>query len=516
MSEESAVLAESISAYARAETVAAAQRLAAIAELSALRLGSELAQLRQHMAVDGWDSCAAEVAAELRIPHRRASGMMHQGLDLRDRIPLMGALFQRGDITLKVATTASWRTKLILDDELLARVDADLAEVASQFTGYSDDRLNDAIDATVGKYDPDAVRRFKTLERTLNVQYGKPDDETGTVSVYGRVKLTDAVLSERRVERLANSVCPNDPRTHGVRRAEAWGVIHAGGDHLPCLCGRADCPAPTGEDARGKYFDILVLTNDPDAGSGDAPDGTEPDGGPRDDDEPTDDDPSGESPEHSAAEPDSPTVNDAGPRPCNYTSLIAGGGVVPAPLLAELRRIGAAVRTVAHPEDLTAEPHYRPSVALQRFVRARDMTCRFPGCDHPAEYADLDHTVPYDTSRLTHPGNMKSLCRKHHLLKTFWVGRGGWTDEQLPDGTIVWTTPTGRRKSVPPGSRILFSQWNTTTPAPPSPPATRTQGLDRTLRMPKRTRTRVQQQRAAVKAERERNRRERAEHVPSL
>ena len=410
MSEDGAALAESISSYARAETVAAAQRLSAIAELSTLRLGSELTRLRQHMAVDGWDSCAAEVAAELRIPHRRASGMMHQGLDLRDRIPLMGALFFTGDITLKVATTASWRTKLILDDELLARVDADLAEVASQFIGYSDNRLNEAIDAAVAKHDPDAVRRFKTLEKTLNVQYGKPDDETGTVSVYGRVKLTDAVLSERRVERLATSVCPNDPRTHGERRAEAWGVIHAGADHLPCLCGRADCPAPTGEDARGRYFDILVLTNDPDAGTGDAWEGTEPDGGPEDgpsDDEPTDDEPSGESPEHVAAEPDSPTDTDAAPRPCNHTSLIAGGGALPARLLAELRRMGAAVRTVAHPDDLTAESRYRPSIALQRFVRARDMTCRFPGCDHPAEYADLDHTVPYDTSGLTHPGKLR-------------------------------------------------------------------------------------------------------------
>jgi hypothetical protein len=45
------------------------------------------------------------------------------------------------------------------------------------------------------------------------------------------------------------------------------------------------------------------------------------------------------------------------------------------------------------------------------------MTCCFPGCNRPAEYADLDHTVAYEINRLTHPGNLKCLCRKHHLLE---------------------------------------------------------------------------------------------------
>ena len=116
--------------------------------------------------------------------------------------------------------------------------------------------------------------------------------------------------------------------------------------------------------------------------------------------------------------------------------MIAGGPAVPAALLSELRRLGVAVRPVPPAERLGAEPGYRPSTALQRFIRNRDLTCCFPGCHHPAEYCDLDHTLAYATSRLTHPGNLKGLCRKHHLLKTFWNGPNGWTDRQLPDGTI--------------------------------------------------------------------------------
>ena len=490
MCEDDALLVETISAYARAETVAAARRLAAIAELAVRRLGSELARARELQAVDGWDSCAAEVAAELTIGHRSASGLMHQGLDLRYRLPRLGALFLRGEITLKVATTASWRTKLILDDDLLAKVDDGLADIATRCSGYSDDRLNDAIDTIVQQHDPDAVRRFRAAERGLDMRFGKPGDETGTVSVYGRVKSTDAELANRRMEAMATSVCPNDPRTHGERRTEAFGIINAGGDHMPCLCGRPECPASEGPDARGKYFDILVITNDPDAGK-------EPAGA--------------DGPEAVADEPKSPS---SGSAPCPFTSLIAGGGTIPAPLLAELRRIGAAARPVVTPQHLNAETGYRPSTALQRFVRARDMTCCFPGCTHPAEYCDVDHTVPYEQSRLTHPGNVKALCRKHHLLKTFWVGRGGWTDEQLADGTVVWTTPAGLRKVVPPRSRLPFPEWDTATPVPDGPVPAARPAPGRELRMPTRSRTRAQSHRDRVNAERERNRRLDAENPP--
>lgn len=483
MSESDAALVESISTHARNEAATAAKRLAAIAELATRRLGSDLARDRERWACDAWDSAAAEVAAELTIGHRAASAMMHQALDLRDRLPCMGSQLARGDIPLRVATSATFRTGLIEDDELLARVDAELVAKATRFGKMSERKLVDSIDEIIGKHDPDAVRRFRTAQKGLDVRFGKPDDDAGTRSVFGRMTATDAELSDRRLEAVAKSVCRDDPRTHGERRAAAWAILSAGGDLLPCLCGESDCPA-TGPDARAQYFEILVLTDDPHAGED--PTGDEPDDGP---DEP---------------ETDPGTEQCAAP-PCPYTSMIAAGGALPAPLLAELRRMGVAVRPVLNSSDLVAIAGYRPTVAQQRFVRARDMTCCFPGCDHPAERCDTDHTIPYETSRLTHPGNLKALCRKHHLLKTFWVGRGGWTDEQLSDGTIVWTTPTGRRKVVSPGSRMHYPDWDTTTPLPDTA-STRRMGVGRGLTMPLRKRTRAQQHQADVRAERARNR----------
>jgi hypothetical protein len=540
-----------ITATARTEAAAAGRRLAAVAELAARRLGSEVARFREYWAADATDSVAAEVACDLVITHRRAVAMIYQALDLRLRIPQTGDLLRRGEISEKVATTASWRTRLIEDPELLARVDADIAQVATRWGGYGTQRLHDAIDARVERHDPDAVRTFRMWQRAMTVGFGKRDDETGTRSVYGRLSTVDAEIADRAITALINAVCPNDPRTVGQRRSEAFGVIMAGGTHLPCRCERADCPAPTGPDARGRLFEILVLTDDPDAGTGavEQPPAPDPDPDvPVDpriedpdydmsqhwyDDPPDDEDvppeeedvPPEEEPYEPAAttepiEPVEPvtlaecasptTESTPTPAPCRYTTIIAGGAVVPAALLADLRRMGASVRTVVKPEELQAEPGYRPSVALQRMVRARDMTCRFTGCDRPAEYCDTDHTIPYADSRLTHPGNTKMLCRKHHLLKTFWVGRGGWTDTQLADGTIVWTSPSGIEHRAPPGSRIFFPDWDTTTPLPDGPPVVLTEpSPHRGLRMPTRRRTRAQQRTASIRAERRRNRKTR-------
>ena len=91
------------------------------------------------------------------------------------------------------------------------------------------------------------------------------------------------------------------------------------------------------------------------------------------------------------------------------------------------------------------------TAVLATFIRCRDMTCRFPGCDEPAHHCDLDHTIAYPTGP-TQASNLKCLCRKHHLLKTF----GGWHDQQLPDGTVVWTSPHGQTYTTHPGSRLLF------------------------------------------------------------
>jgi hypothetical protein len=108
------------------------------------------------------------------------------------------------------------------------------------------------------------------------------------------------------------------------------------------------------------------------------------------------------------------------------------------------------------------------------------------------------HTLPYPLGP-THASNLKCLCRKHHLLKTFWTA---WRDQQLPDGTVIWTSPSGHTYTTHPGSRLLFpSLCLPTGELPTAPRAERPPG-DRTIMMPTRRRTREQDRAKRIHAER--------------
>jgi hypothetical protein len=182
---------------------------------------------------------------------------------------------------------------------------------------------------------------------------------------------------------------------------------------------------------------------------------------------------------------------------------IMGGGFLPGPLTRRAAR-HAKIRPIVHPGQAPPEPRHTPSTKLAEFVRCRDLTCRFPGCHHPATNCDVDHTIPWPYGA-TGASNLKCLCRFHHLLKTFWGGDGGWRDRQLPDGTIHWTAPDGRTYTTTPASRLLFPTLsNPTAPivATGTPPPAHTAGLT----MPRRRTTRAEDRARRINDEREANR----------
>jgi Domain of unknown function (DUF222) len=178
-------------------------------------------------------------------------------------------------------------------------------------------------------------------------------------------------------------VCPDDPRTKTQRRADALTPLAAGVATMPCTCGSDDCPAANCERPASPIV-INVLA-------------------------------------------EAATVEGRSDKP----GYLPGYGVLPAATITELAK-HSTLRPVAIPKDLVAEPNYRPSTALTRFIRCRDLTCRWPGCDQPAQFSDIDHTVPYPAGP-THPSNNKPYCRIHHLLKTFWTGLGGWRRQRSSD-----------------------------------------------------------------------------------
>ncbi|OFI39098.1 hypothetical protein BIU82_15750 [Arthrobacter sp. SW1] len=87
-----------------------------------------------------------------------------------------------------------------------------------------------------------------------------------------------------------------------------------------------------------------------------------------------------------------------------------------------------------------AVDRYRPGEDLKRLLTARDSRCRFPGCGIPARELDLDHTHDAALGGATEAGNLAGLCRRHHVLKH----QSRWTTRQSGNGTLEWTSPTGR------------------------------------------------------------------------
>ncbi|ORV65263.1 hypothetical protein AWC03_02620 [Mycobacterium europaeum] len=445
---ESAALLTRVREAGRAEARAAAERLVAVGDLLVLRCRDS--GERADWAADAWEAAAAQVGAALGCSLAMAHTYLRYAMAMRERLPEVGNAFRAGEIDYRSFQTVVYRTDLITDPDVMARVDARLAALLSRRPSLTRSGLSAAVDRVVALVDADAVRRAKeaVADRFVDVQ----DNESGTAWLTGSLLGADGHALDRRLEEMARSVCAADPRTPRQRRADALGALAAGADRLRCLCGTPEC---TG----GGHTPSNVVI-------------------------------------HVVAE--QATVAGRGASPGALPGI---DGLIPAEVIAELARSAKLVPLSIPTEP---EPRYTPSARLADFVRCRDLTCRAPGCDRPAADCDIDHTIPYAEGGLTHPSNLKCLCRQHHLLKTFW----GWHDEQLPDGTVIWRLPDGHSYVTTPGSALLFPGLCAPTGDVPAPTPRERSG-ERTARMPRRTRTRAQHRARRIATERHRNRRAR-------
>jgi hypothetical protein len=498
----------------RDEAASGARRLAAIAELTHRRVDIDGDQ--NNWACDFWSAAAAEIAAAMTIGARAASREMRISIALRDRLPMVGALYAQGRLSSRVVGTVTWRTRLVEDEDAIALIDAAIAHSANRLGPMTNAELERAIDVWVAQYDPDAVSRHRNSARDRDISIGHDTDETGTSSIWGRLLGTDAHLLRKRLAAMVTTVCDKDPRTAGQRRADAMGAMAAGDERLACQCGDPACPG-AGPDGRATSL-VIHLIADPTAIT-DTPDpringgyltraSTEKSA------EEADDESEGADDEKAAgADTDNRVEENAAAKPAKpvhrQPALIVGGGAIPTGQLAHLIRDGAKITPLQLPGP-DAEKGYVPSSALAAFVRLRDMTCRFPGCNRPADHTDIDHTIAYPRGP-THPTNLNCECRTHHLLKTFYPG---WQQRQFPDGTIIWTTPAGRTYVTHPGSQIVFPHWNITTADLPDLPPPAAPTPNRGLAMPRRKTTRAKDRSRQIKAEREANRQLRSVNPP--
>ena len=397
-------------------------------------------------------------------------------------------MFAAGAISYRQVAAVVSRTRLIRDPQALAKVDTEIAAHITAWGPLSVDKTQHEIDYWVDRYDPAAVRRSEYSARGRHVDVHPPEDGSGTADIEARLLATDAEALDQRLDAMAGAVCEADPRTLEQRRADALGALGHGADRLACGCTNPDCAAAG---AAPSTVVVHVVAGE-DSLTDDTPAQLDGQAAPG---------PTAEQLRQmtlrEALTPPPPT----GPAKTPPAALM-GGALLPAPLLAAKIAVTAKIVPIVHPGNKPPERRYLPTAALAWFIRCRDMTCRFPGCDEPAHHCDVDHTIAYPAGP-TQASNLKCLCRKHHLLKTFW----GWRDKQLPDGTVVWTSPRGQTYTTHPGSRILFP-----TLCRPTAPVTKvetphpdTTGSNRGLMMPRRKSTREHNRAQAINDERQHN-----------
>jgi len=95
-----------------------------------------------------------------------------------------------------------------------------------------------------------------------------------------------------------------------------------------------------------------------------------------------------------------------------------------------------------------------------------------------------------------------SRNRYHHLIKTFYGGSGGWSDQQMADGTIFLTAPTGHTYATEAHGASMFSALSADTGELDIASHRVAPETDRSVMMPRRKQTREQDRRDRINAER--------------
>ena len=429
---------------ARAESAAIAERLEAVWRLYSLRMAAEDPATRL-WCIDGFEGVSAEVSAAQNISRSRAASQVRTAVSLYQRLPAVAAVFAKGDIDFRLVRMIINRTDNV-EDDIIADLDAALASRVGKWMRLSTPKLQDRLDLWVADFDAAAVRVPPAVKDNCYFDVDPHPQAPGMASVGGVLEALDAAALNQRLDAIAATVCKNDPRTAAQRRAAAGGALGRLEAGLVCQCDNQDCPTRA-ERAAAAQVVIHVLAEQATL------DGTS-----------------------------------------DHPGYVPGLGVLPAESVREAAKT-ANVTPVRRP---SAEPEtgYRPATGLADFLRWRDLTCRWPGCDTPVQRCDLDHTAPWPAGP-THASNLKHYCRTHHLIKTFAVG---WADQQLPDGTVSVTAPTGHVYTTKAHGATLFSGLATPTgtvdAAPPEP------SPDRSAMMPRRKQAREQDRRDRVNRER--------------
>lgn len=331
---------------------------------------------------------ADEIGVALKMSTKRVQDSVAQARRIRGTMPFVWASWRRGDIdrlaVWKIDQAASRLTSKLSVAELDDRA---VAYAATHTTRQLQSWLNRFVARTEpNQHNTRRRRAFK--DRYVAIDH----DPDGVAWIRGLTSTTDASQIDGFLTKLARAIGSEDLRTMDQRRADLYADL---------LLGRITIGGAKTGRGSGVTIGVTVPISTL-MGVDDTP---------------------GELLDRSAA--------------------------IPAEAVRELCRQEGTLfyRLLTDPAgnllDVTEIGRY-PSTKLRYALEMRDGQCRFPNCTAPAERSDKDHDLPLPEGP-TEADNLKSLCRRHHRIKTHGIAH---TINQ--GGRYRWRMPTGSVHDCPP------------------------------------------------------------------
>lgn len=413
-----------------------------------------------------------QVGVTLTRSARDGEAMVALAQDVIRRLPSVHHALCAGRIDLRRAEVFSYQLAL-LDDTTANRIVATHLPTAGSITP---ERLRRNLRRAVIKADPDqARRRYQEAVAKRSVHLGL--SHNGTAMIDGRNLPVPAVLAASNyIDRLARAAkAAGDPRHLGQLRADVVTDLLQGkplgtAPSLDALTAQADAVARAGKELR---HPVALATSEALRA------GHEHASPEREDDAPPAPPPATAAATATGAA--TGTATGTGPATATGTasaailpaprrgvcdivvdlwtllSITDDPGLIPGwgPVLADISR-----QIALDPDEPTAwrfnvvergrlltqlTTTRRPAAQQRAFVKTRDGTCRWPGCDRPAAGCDDDHLTPHAKRGRAHHSNLGALCEHHHGLR-----HQHDIDHSMTLNNMHWfTSPDGRRFFVP-------------------------------------------------------------------
>ncbi|MFC8179490.1 DUF222 domain-containing protein [Rhodococcus sp. NPDC057297] len=179
---------------------------------------------------DAGNYAASETAAALGCSKTVADTYSDIGMDLRLRLPHIKAAFDAGDLDLP-RVRAIHRLTAPYSTPAVEHAQTDILTAALHL---SPGPLATEINTIMHRCAPEEAVQLRTdLTRLTGVKYR---DKDMIATIEANLDAADAAASWQRINEVADTLCPRDPRTRGQRRAAAYTALMHSETHIACTC----------------------------------------------------------------------------------------------------------------------------------------------------------------------------------------------------------------------------------------------------------------------------------------